>query len=274
MNTRNALPQDEVDTRLYVALVERTMRVMAAFDGGLGSRTIADIAKQIDLGRSAVQRIVYTLEQLGYLEREEDQRHYRLTLKILDLSGGLTRPGNLMRLVQPVLQDLADETGETASWVKLEGDEIVIQQTVRSRHLGHVSFAPGQRFAALPSSSGQAILAQGDPKFAESLLAAASPALRKRIAFADAAEMAARFAEIRSQGFATTSKEEDLFSVSISAPVLSSSGVVLGALNVSALESRVPHTAISERLGTPIRAAVVRVARILEHQAETGLNGL
>ena len=142
MNTRNAPPQDEVDTRLYVALVERTMRVMAAFDGGLGSRTIADIAKQIDLGRSAVQRIVYTLEQLGYLEREEDQRHYRLTLKILDLSGGLTRPGNLMRLVQPVLQDLADETGETASWVKLEGDEIVIQQTVRSRHLGHVSFAP------------------------------------------------------------------------------------------------------------------------------------
>ncbi|AUC56223.1 hypothetical protein CDO87_23340 (plasmid) [Sagittula sp. P11] len=274
MNTRNAPPQDEVDTRLYVALVERTMRVMAAFDGGLGSRTIADIAKQIDLGRSAVQRIVYTLEQLGYLEREEDQRHYRLTLKILDLSGGLTRPGNLMRLVQPVLQDLADETGETASWVKLEGDEIVIQQTVRSRHLGHVSFAPGQRFAALPSSSGQAILAQGDPKFAESLLAAASPALRKRIAFADAAEMAARFAEIRSQGFATTSKEEDLFSVSISAPVLSSSGLVLGALNVSALESRVPHTAISERLGPPIRAAVVRVARILEHQAETGLNGL
>ena len=86
--------------------------------------------------------------------------------------------------------------------------------------------------------------------------------------------MAARFAEIRSQGFATTSKEEDLFSVSISAPVLSSSGVVLGALNVSALESRVPHTAISERLGAPIRAAVVRIARILEHQAETGLNGL
>ncbi|NIY96156.1 MAG: IclR family transcriptional regulator [Rhodobacteraceae bacterium] len=274
MTTRNAPSQDELDTRLYMASVERTMRILAAFDNGLGSRTLADIAKQLDLGRSAVQRIVYTLEKLGYLEREADQRHYRLTLKILDLSSGLTSTGSLMRLIQPVLQDLADETGETSSWVKLDGDEIVIQQTVRSKHLGHVSFAPGQRFAALPSSSGQAILAKGDPKVAESLLAAAGPALRTRIAFADAAEMAARFAEIRAQGVATTAKEEDLFSVSISAPVLSSSGVVLGALNVSALESRVPHTRISEQLGAPIQAAAARVAKILEHQAAAGVNAL
>ncbi|SDF58130.1 transcriptional regulator, IclR family [Salipiger thiooxidans] len=274
MTTRNAPSQDELDTRLYMASVERTMRILAAFDNGLGSRTLADIAKQLDLGRSAVQRIVYTLEKLGYLEREADQRHYRLTLKILDLSSGLTSTGSLMRLIQPVLQDLADETGETSSWVKLDGDEIVIQQTVRSKHLGHVSFAPGQRFAALPSSSGQAILAKGDPKVAESLLAAAGPALRTRIAFADAAEMAARFAEIRAQGVATTAKEEDLFSVSISAPVLSSSGVVLGALNVSALESRVPHTRISEQLGAPIQAAAARVAKILEHQAAVGVNAL
>ena len=98
--------------------------------------------------------------------------------------------------------------------------------------------------------------------------------LRTRIAFADAAEMAARFTQIRAQGVATTAKEEDLFSVSISTPVLSSSGVVLGALNVSALESRVPHTRISERLGAPIKAAAARMAKILEHQAADGINAL
>ncbi|MFN3207575.1 MAG: IclR family transcriptional regulator [Roseovarius sp.] len=271
MNPTDNTPATDVDQRLYVASIERTMRVLEVFDGGRDQLTIGDVTDRTGLGRSAVQRMMYTLEKLGYLSREPDGRHYGLTLKILDFTAGMTGPDSLARRVSPILATLLETTGETASWVRLEGEAIVILQTLCSRHLGHVAFQQGQRFPALPSSSGQAILAFQDPAVARRLFDEASPEIRARLPFATAAEMAERFEQTRRSGHAVTAKEEDLFSVSISAPVVSGSGTVWGAFNISALESRVPRDRVGELLAGPLHDAVAQAKKLFETQTRSGL---
>ena len=56
----------------------------------------------------------------------------------------------LLERAQPVLADLARRTGETVSWVELDGDEIVVVANIPSVHVTRVHLTVGSRFVALP----------------------------------------------------------------------------------------------------------------------------
>lgn len=238
------------DPRLFVSGIERAMRVMEAFDAGQQRLSLADISTRTGLGRSAAQRIVYTLHHLGYLHREADERFYSISYRMVDLCRGLIGRESPARRLLPLLQDLAEKTGETTAWVQLEGDKIVVLQSVLSTHFSHVNLSVGQHFAALPSSSGQALLAHADPALAEGLLQDAAAPVRARLPFATPEEMHGHFAAIRAAGYALTGKDEDLYSVSLSAPVFGPTGAALGAINLSVVESRFPKDTVGARLSS------------------------
>eukprot|EP01031_Cornospumella_fuschlensis_P052983 gene52983-64726_t len=68
-----AAPQDDgADKRqssLFVGSTEKAFQVLHAFDGPQRFMTLADIARASGLDRSAAQRLVHTLETLGYIKR-------------------------------------------------------------------------------------------------------------------------------------------------------------------------------------------------------------
>ncbi len=74
MATRRSPPsaaaEAPVDPRLFVASVEKALRVLGVFDREHPRLTLAEIAARTALGRSATQRFVYTLhrrhETLGH----------------------------------------------------------------------------------------------------------------------------------------------------------------------------------------------------------------
>src|SRR5436309_20235 len=67
---------------LFVGSTEKAFQVLQAFNGSQRHMTLADIARTAELDRSATQRLVYTLETLGYLRRIEGTRNYGLTAKV------------------------------------------------------------------------------------------------------------------------------------------------------------------------------------------------
>ena len=71
-----------VDERLFVASVAKAMRILETFDKDAGSLGLSDIALRTGLGRSATQRFIYTLERLGYLDRDEASKRYMLSKKV------------------------------------------------------------------------------------------------------------------------------------------------------------------------------------------------
>ncbi|WP_108659590.1 IclR family transcriptional regulator [Acuticoccus kandeliae] len=232
--------EDGPDPRLFVSTVDRVMRVLEAFGGSRERLTIADIAKRTGLGRSAAQRLVYTLDHLGYLDRDATGRLYGVSTRLAHLSGELFGRDSLPDRVAPALECLNAATGETVTWVERRDDEIIVLKVLPSRHFTHVALSVGQRFPMLPSSSGQAILAHLPMETATALHARADARILARLSWRTRDEMVAHFAGIRAAGYAQTEKSEDIFSVSLSAPILGPGGVPLGAVNVSALRARYP----------------------------------
>src|SRR6218665_818870 len=76
----------EARSSLFVGSTEKAFQVLEAFNGQPRHMSMAEIARNAELDRSATQRLVYTLEKLGYLRRIPDSLRYGLSSKVLRLS--------------------------------------------------------------------------------------------------------------------------------------------------------------------------------------------
>ena len=99
----------------------KAFRVLEAFDGSKRHMTLADIARAAALDRSATQRLVHTLEALGYLRRIPDTRNYGLSPKVLQLSYNYLRANELIDKASPYLLDISRSLGETTNLQELDG---------------------------------------------------------------------------------------------------------------------------------------------------------
>lgn len=236
---------DTPDPRLYVASVEKAMRVLSAFGPERRWMPLADIAAASGIGRSATQRFVYTLLQLGYLQRDPATRQYGLAVRLLSLVRGMLAGHPMLERGQPLLAELARTTGETVSWVELDGDEIVVVANIPSVHVTRVHLPVGSRYAALPSSSGQVLLWQAEPTQLAALWRRLRAAERERLPVADAEALGAWLQRSQRAGYALTEKHLDAQSISLSAPIYDVQGRIAAAINISTLKNR--HDAAAAR---------------------------
>lgn len=214
------------------------MMVLEAFDAGHKSLSISEIAERTKLGRSAAQRFIYTLHQLGYLRRDPLNKHYKVSLKVIDLAKSLIGVDTQSERVVPILEQIARRTQETVAWVERDDLEIVILKSIPSTHLSSVNLPVGQRFAALSSSSGQVLLAHSSKEEILKTYRNSNEYARKRFGEMSDEEVLEYFGTVRKRGFSITEKMEDHDSISISSPVINPRGEAVGAINISVLKTR------------------------------------
>jgi IclR family pca regulon transcriptional regulator len=258
-----ALPTSSgIDERLFVASVAKAMKVLEAFDRTSTNLSLSDIAIRTGLGRSASQRFIYTLERLGYLDRDEPTKRYALSRKVFRFAHQAASSNIGLEAAYPAMRELAEQTRETISWVEVDGAEIVIIATVPSTHISSVNLPVGTRFPALSSSSGQMLLAHSAPSHVEKVWAASHSSVPQRTKAADAAEMMRILETVKGVGFAVTEKNMEQGSISVSAPVHDRAGRAIGAINLSTLTTRYDR-------GSAIRDLAPLVARAALKATET-----
>lgn len=224
------------------------MRVLEAFDRNASELSIADIAARTGMGRSAAQRFVYTLCQLGYLRRHPAARQYSLSTKLVGLVGGMLSANARLQAAYPSLSQLAQETHETVSWVELDGDDIVVLGNIPSEHLASVNLPVGSRFAALPASSGQVLLSQEPLDVLHGMIQRLTPAVRARFGDRDDDAIIALIERASAEGYSMTEKNFAQGSVSISVPVHDHAGRIVAAVNLSSLSLRYDAEAVRRDL--------------------------
>lgn len=245
----------EIDERLFVASVAKAMRVLEAFDKSASNLSLSDIAIRTGLGRSASQRFIYTLERLGYLERDEQTKRYTLSRKVFRFAQNAASSNAGLEAAYPAMRALSEQTRETISWVEVDGAEIVIIATLPSTHISSVNLPVGTRFPALSSSSGQMLLAHSAPSHVEKVWSASHPSVAQRTKAANAAEMTRILEQVKAAGFSVTEKNMEQGSISVSAPVHDRAGRAIGAINLSTLTTRYDRDAAIRQLAPLVAEA-------------------
>jgi len=125
MNTTGNDAMDEGTDRYNVPALERGLRVLCEFSRENRTLSAPELARRFDLPRSTVFRLLTTLESMGFLEKTEGGRDYRLGLAVLRLGFEYLASLELTQLGTPLLQRLCEELRTPCNLVVRDGRSIV-----------------------------------------------------------------------------------------------------------------------------------------------------
>lgn len=211
-----------------------------------------DLASLLDMPISTVYRYLRTLGEFGLVDHHDGR--YRLGSRLVIVRGSKVSSERLIRVSEPVLHLLADQTGETALVTRRVGLSAVCLCQVESKQGVRVALEPGAMQPLYAGASSKVLLAFAPPEVIEEVIAQGLEPLTPNTA--SEAELRDELDEIRSAGLATSEGELIEGAVSVAAPILRVDGIV-GALAV---------TGPKARCGPRWRA---RAGRLLPAAAET-----
>ncbi|PVZ19678.1 MULTISPECIES: IclR family transcriptional regulator [unclassified Pseudomonas] len=250
------------DSPLFIGAAEKIFQVLHAFDGSGRQMPLSEIAKRSGLGRSAAQRVVYTLEVLGYLRRVHNSRDYSLTGRFLQFSYDYLSVHEVLQKAAPYLIGLSDTLGETVNLQELDGTEVVYIARYPGRRVMNLDFMVGSRIPALFTASGTAMLARLPEAMRERVIQGTEMRAITPRTCTDPQRLRERLQRAAEAGYACVAGETVLGDIAVACPILNEHGLPVAAVNISVPETRwtreraeqelVPHvvmaaTAISTR---------------------------
>jgi len=208
-----------------VRAVDRALEILSAFGASDRELTVGEILKRVDLSRPTLYRLLYTLEQNGFLTSSGDPQRFRLGPAVGRLAWAWTSSFDLAELAQPILRGIWEETGETvALFVPHGATRICIAELPSPQPL---SFKRGVGYSEriVRGASGRALLAWMSPsaeqleRFCEGLNI-------------DAGDLAAKLEAVRAQGYAVSRDELITGAVAMAVPFFDHSGRVAGSIAI------------------------------------------
>lgn len=218
---------------------------------------VTELAKSIGVTKSRAFRLLHTMEQCRVIARDAGNG-YRLGSAMLVLGITANSQIDLVKLADPILEELCERVNETVQLRILDGIEaLCIAKCEPSRDL-RVHAVVGRR-RPLYAGSPKTLLAYQDKAMIERSIpekltqfTTNTPGNRSAILV--------ELARVRQQGYCISRGEVSDQLVSISAPVFTMDGKAIAALNVAAPafrthESELEHiirlvTSFAERLST------------------------
>ncbi|MXQ10202.1 IclR family transcriptional regulator domain-containing protein [Microvirga makkahensis] len=243
----------ERDDRDFVASLEKGLLVIEAFDASRPRLTLSDVAKITGITRAAARRYLRTLTRLNYADF--DGRYFSLSPRILRLGYAYLSSTALSTRLQPFLERISEETGESSSAAVLDGDDIVYIARSATRRIMSIGLGVGSRLPAYCTSLGRAILAFRPPETVETYLERVTLEPRTPETITDKDQFRAVLEATRQHGYAIVNEELELGLRSIAVPLVQKNGHVSIALNVSAQAARVPASEMEERFLPSLKAA-------------------
>jgi len=239
--------------RDFVASLEKGLLVIEAFDANRPRLTLSDVARLTGISRAAARRYLLTLTKLNYADF--DGRYFSLSPRILRLGYAYLSSASLPARVQPFLERISEETGESSSAAILDGDDIVYIARSATRRIMSIGLGVGSRLPAYCTSLGRAILAYQPEEELEAYLRRVQLEPRTPKTVTNKAKLREILESVRTQGYSLVNEELEFGLRSIAVPVVQKNGQVTIALNLSAQAGRVSADEMTGRFLPALKSA-------------------
>ncbi len=231
--------------------VVRALRLLKTFTSERPELSVDEMCETLELTKTTAHRLLKALESEGLVARDRVLNTYHLGSEVIALGLQALLTSDLRAIVRPVLQRIATETGESSSLEVLVGDQMLILDGVKGRHLVSAALEIGTRWPAHATSTGRCIMAALPDASCEYLLSLPMlPYTENTVTDPDV--IRDEFPAIRKVGFAVVREELEKDFVAIGAEFRGPMGEVQGAISIGGPISRFPRRRIRS-LGLQLR---------------------
>jgi len=248
-----------------VASIVRAIRVLEVFADRPEGVALTRLSAELGYGKATLSKVLATMERGHFVRRDTATGHFHLSCRLLALAFAYAERVGIPGLCAPILQALADETGELVQLAVVEGGSVLFVAKAEG---------PDQRMRMVPLVGAVAPLhatASGKVWLASLSEAAAAAALTQqglaRLAprtITSRARLLAQLRDVRVQGYAIVDEELVAGGRAVAAPVIRGDGVV-GSVEVSGPTFRVPVHKL-HRMAPRLKRAAAELAAVWPHE--------
>lgn len=230
------MSQESGSKQQPLLVLGKITEILDAFSFDRPSLTLGEIQHATSIPTSTVQRLVTNLVSQGFLDRSGDR--IRIGVRMAYWAATATKDLDVLSVVNPVLKEVRDLTGETACFFRPEQDYRVCVAIAETRHALRRDMYVGKVIPLNVGSASRVLLAY-DGVLAERIL---SGSLEQMTAdsITEAGTLRDALARARADGYAITTGERESGASGLSAPVFDSATDVIGALTISGPTLRMP----------------------------------
>jgi DNA-binding IclR family transcriptional regulator len=126
----------------------RGLKVLECFGQQKHHRyTLSELARQLNMPKSSIYRVLKTLSQMDYLRYEEHSKHYYLGVRVLSLGFALLEGMELREIARPYMEKLSRECNKTINLAVLDRVEMVYVERISVRSIRAYNISAGSQLS-------------------------------------------------------------------------------------------------------------------------------
>lgn len=251
-----------------VQSVERAFGILHAIANQPGGIGLAELAKAVGLHTSTAFHIVRTLVDVGAVRQGPGSRRYHLGRTVFTLAAAATNEVDLVAVATPILEALAQETGESCHLALPSGQDVMLAARVAGTGSFRLVERTGSIRPAHCTSIGKVLLAALSPEHFEGYLAGSRLQAWTAQTITDPDLLRREILRVRQAGVAYDDAEFDPEVRCLAAPVSDYTGRVIGALGLSGPIWRMKLPRLEDLALQVRRAAAELSAELGQHPRE------
>ncbi|TCM99730.1 IclR family transcriptional regulator [Paenibacillus sp. BK033] len=219
--------------------LDRALSILDLFDERNRELKITEISARMQLHKSTVHSLLKTLQMHRYIEQDAESGKYRLGIRLLEKGQLLLQGFDIREIARPHLQQLSQETGQTAHLVVLDGSEGVYIDKVEGAKAAIRYSRIGKRVPLHSSAVGKVLAAFMPASELNRILAAYHYHVQTPHTITNEADLRAELERVRAKGVGYDREENEPGVRCTAAPVYDHSGQVSAAVSISTMVSTV-----------------------------------
>ena len=237
--------------------VLRAAKLLECFSLDNPALTNSQLARMLGLNKSTITRLVYSLEDAGFLRKNPKTGEYSLTYRLFRIGSVYINQIDFRTEARPLLSELASSIQETVHLAVLNDFEVFyIDKVEGSQSVGMMSRI-GNKSPAYCTGVGKILLAYRSEDEIDRYLRVFELKRYTPNTITNPEELKLHLQRIRQQGYTMDDSEHEADIKCVAAPLHDASGKVVASISIAGPGFRINR----ERMEEELLPAVVQTAR-------------
>ncbi|WP_144151066.1 IclR family transcriptional regulator [Paraburkholderia sp. BCC1885] len=272
IKAERVIDEDSAESGYKVPGLERGLKILTEFSPREPVLGAPELSRRLKIPRTTVFRLLQTLESLGFLERADKDRNYRLGVAVLRLGFEFLSSLELTDLGLPIIEALRNDTGLTSHILIRDGRDVVFVAKAQSHaaFFSSVKVNVGTRLPAYATTHGQVLM--GDLSLADLRALYPEPKLHcfTKLTPATIEELYERILVDAQRGFAISESSFERGISVVTAPVRDDTGRIVAVITTTIPRPEIEAALLDSGLIDKVRGAADELSQRLNYRPKNG----
>ena len=244
---------------LFIKSIEKGFAIIELFESVENELSLSEISKLTGYGISGTQRLLYTLEKLGYIEKNQQTKKYTPGIKTLKLGFTYNRLGTIQKASLEIITEMVSDVRESVFLLAFNNTNLINIMHSPSEKPCPKFTAPGTPFDLIYSAAGRSVLSHLPAMKAVALVFSSHKNAYTKKTITDPKLILKQIETAYTKGFSIIDGETDLGTISIGSAILDKDGSPIAALEMNASREEWKGMKQREQLGAKLEQATKQI---------------